>query len=83
MIATATSGNMSRSYGPPSYQARMPAGRPDRIDAKMRSEIPLPMPRFVMSSPIHMRSVQPAVSETTMRTNRPAFRGSAPWRWKR
>jgi hypothetical protein len=35
--------------------------------------MPLPMPRFVISSPIHMRRVVAAVSETTIRTKRPAF----------
>ena len=33
-----------------------------RIEAKIRSEMPLPMPRLVISSPIHIRSVVPAVS---------------------
>ena len=31
------------------------------------SEIPLPIPRWVMSSPIHMSSTVPAVSESTIR----------------
>ena len=34
--------------------------------AKMSSDIPLPIPRCVMSSPIHMMSAVPAISETTM-----------------
>ena len=33
--------------------------------------MPLPTPRFVISSPIHMRSVVPAVSVVTMRTSSP------------
>ena len=40
------------------------------------SEIPLPMPRWVMSSPIHMMSTQPAVSEMTMRKTRGALKFS-------
>ena len=84
MTLSAITGNMTRSYGPPSYQARMPAGRLERMDAKMRSEMPFPIPRFVISSPIHMRSVVAAVSETTMRTKRPAFSWkSGIWRLKR
>ena len=35
--------------------------------AKINSEIPLPIPRCVISSPIHIRIVQPAVSVTTIR----------------
>ena len=83
MMASAISGNMSRSKGSPDHQARMPPGSPERIDAKIRSEMPLPTPRFVISSPIHMSSVVPAVSETTISTKRPGFSSSAPWRLKR
>ena len=35
--------------------------------AKIISEIPLPMPRWVISSPIHISSTVPAVSEITIR----------------
>ncbi len=46
--------------------------------------MPLPTPRFVISSPNHMSNVQPAVSVRTMMTSLPAFTfGSAPWRLKR
>jgi hypothetical protein len=45
----------------------MPFGRPDAIDAKIISEMPLPMPRWVISSPIHISRIVPAVSDTTMR----------------
>ena len=84
MIASASSGNISRSNESPSYQARRPPGSPERIDAKMSSEIPLPIPRFVISSPIHMRSVVAAVSEVTIRMKRlTASDESAPWRSKR
>ena len=37
----------------------MPAGAEVRIEAKISSEMPLPMPRFVISSPIHISSVAP------------------------
>ena len=45
----------------------MPCGRPATIEAKIISEMPLPIPRWVISSPIHMTSMQPAVSETAIR----------------
>ena len=45
--------------------------------------MPFPIPRFVISSPIHMRSSVPAVSVTTISTIRPEFASSAPWRWNR
>ena len=45
----------------------MPLGRPETIDAKIISEMPLPMPRWVISSPIHINSTVPAVSERTIR----------------
>ena len=47
------------------HQAWMPLGRPDAIDAKIISEMPLPMPRWVISSPIHISSTQPAVRQMT------------------
>ena len=37
------------------------------IEAKIISEMPLPMPRWVISSPSHMTSTQPAVRHMTMR----------------
>ena len=45
----------------------MPPGRRATIEAKIISEMPLPMPRWVISSPIHISSIVPAVSETTIR----------------
>ncbi len=41
--------------------------------------MPLPMPRFVICSPIHMSSVEPTVSVTMISTIRPAFASSTPW----
>ncbi len=35
--------------------------------AKISSEIPLPIPRWVISSPIHISRTVPAVSEITIR----------------
>ena len=49
------------------HHAWMPCGRFEAMEAKIISEIPLPMPRWVMSSPIHMSSTQPAVRQTTIR----------------
>ena len=49
----------------------MPAGAEVRIEAKISSEMPLPIPRFVISSPIHISSVVPAVSVMMISTRRP------------
>jgi hypothetical protein len=46
------------------------AGRADTTDAKMMSDMPLPMPRWVIASPIHMSSAVPAVSVSTMSSTR-------------
>ena len=78
MTPIATSGKKSFSIGPPFRYALIPAGADVRIEAKISSEIPLPMPRFVISSPMYIRSVVPAVSVTTISTRRPGFAGSAP-----
>ena len=82
-IASAISGKKIRSIGPPFHQAATPSGRPVRIDAKIRIEIPLPIPRFVICSPIHMRSTLPTVSVTMISTIRPAFASRMPWFLKR
>src|SRR5215218_9750333 len=73
MIASARAGKATRSKASPLYQARMPPGRLERIEAKIRSEMPFPIPRLVISSPIHISSVVAAVRETRMRTKRPAL----------
>ena len=49
------------------HQAWMPAGRRETIEAKISSEMPLPMPRWVISSPIHISSTQPVVRQITIR----------------
>ena len=43
-------------------------GKRDTMLAKMSSDMPLPIPRCVMSSPIHMMNAVPAISVTTMTT---------------
>ena len=73
MIPSATIGKKSFSTGPPLIHALIPAGAEVRIEAKIRSEMPLPTPRFVIISPIHISSVVPAVSVITIRTIRPVF----------
>ena len=77
------SGKKMRSIGPPFHQALTPSGRLVRMDAKMRIEMPLPMPRFVICSPIHISRMVPVVSETTIRVMRPAFASRTFWRWNR
>ena len=49
------------------HQACRPCGRRLTIEAKIISEMPLPMPRWVISSPIHISRIVPAVSEITIR----------------
>ena len=82
-MTSATSGKKSFSSGPPLIQALIPAGAEVRIEAKISSEMPLPIPRLVISSPIHISSVVPAVSVITISTMRPESICSAPWRLKR
>ncbi len=75
MTASATNGNMTLKTGSElDAHACTPLGRPATIDAKIISEMPLPMPRCVISSPIHMISTQPAVSEMTIRKTRDALK---------
>ena len=82
-MPTAISGKKMRSIGPPFHQALTPSGRLVRIEAKMRIEMPLPMPRLVICSPSHISSTVPVVSVTTISVIRPAFACSASWRWNR
>ena len=46
----------------------MPLGRRETMLMKMRIDMPLPMPRAVISSPSHMTAVVPAVRVITMRS---------------
>ena len=41
------------------HHAWMPEGSRETIEAKISSEMPLPMPRWVISSPIHISRMQP------------------------
>ena len=45
----------------------IPFGSPETIEAKIISEMPLPMPRWVISSPSHISKVAPAVRQMTIR----------------
>ena len=55
----------------PSVQIAAPcAGRRETTDAKIRIDIPLPMPRWVISSPIHITVAVPAVQTSTIRPAR-------------
>ena len=45
--------------------------------------MPLPIPRFVICSPIHISSTLPTVSVTIISTMRPAFASRIPWFLKR
>ena len=68
ITARATKGIMTlKTWSEFVHQACRPCGSRLTIDAKIMSEIPLPIPRWVMSSPIHMSSTVPAVSESTIR----------------
>jgi hypothetical protein len=58
------------------FSARIWANWPGMLDttlAKISSDMPLPMPRWVMSSPIHMSSAVPAVRVSTTSRMRPAL----------
>ena len=58
------------------HHCLMPPGRPATIEAKIISEMPLPMPRWVISSPIHMTRIEPAVRHSTTRMTVPALKVS-------
>ena len=72
-----TIGSDSFSNVPPFSQAVMAVGTEVRIDAKISSDMPLPTPRWVMSSPIHISSVVPAVSVSTIRMKTRAVRSGS------
>ena len=63
---------------PFSALSRAPApGNELTTDAKISRDMPLPMPRWLISSPIHMRSASPAVRvSTTMITRNGVNTGS-------
>ena len=43
-------------------------------EAKISSDMPLPMPRWVMTSPIHMSRAKPVVRVSTTRAKRPSVK---------
>jgi hypothetical protein len=59
-----TSRNVSKPLD--CLMAQSEPGKRAAIEVKMRIDIPLPMPRSVMSSPIHMMRPVPAVIVITM-----------------
>ena len=59
VMATIETGLMELSF-------TRPEGRRETMLMKIRIDMPLPMPRAVISSPSHITAVAPAVSATTM-----------------
>ena len=58
---------------PASVLTRAPwLGRAETTDAKMISDIPFPMPFWLINSPIHIKRAVPAVSVNTTRATRGA-----------
>jgi hypothetical protein len=67
MIARARNGMITwNTWSGLCHHAATPLGMPAAIEAKIISEIPLPIPRWVISSPSHISSTVPAVSEITI-----------------
>ncbi len=56
------------------HQDCTPLGIRDTIDAKIISDMPLPIPRWVISSPIHMTSIVPAVRVIAIRKTLPMLK---------
>src|SRR5690242_10907793 len=56
------------------HQDCTPLGRRATIEAKIISEMPLPIPRWVISSPIHITSTEPAVKQSTTRITVPGVK---------
>ena len=62
MVTRATISTMASTNAPLLWKiAANCAGKPARIEAKISSDMPLPMPRSVMSSPNHITSTVPVV----------------------
>jgi hypothetical protein len=73
-IATITASAMkgiitTKTWSSSFHHEEIPPGSPATIEAMIMRLIPLPMPRCVISSPIHMSSVQPAVRLITISIN--------------
>ena len=63
---------------PPSMDWMIAWGSPAMMLAKMMRLMPLPIPRWVMSSPIHMMSMAPATSVPTIMMSKMISGASAP-----
>ena len=57
------------------------AGSREITLVKIRIDIPLPIPRWVTSSPSHMIMAVPAVSVSTIRMTRGAENTRTTWNW--
>jgi hypothetical protein len=79
----ASSGKKSFVVGPPSIHARIASGARSMIDAKISSEMPFPMPRFVICSPNHISSTVPAGQRDDDQDEPPDVVGEDPCRRKR
>jgi hypothetical protein len=67
IVSTPTATTMSMISMPRLWpMPQIAPGKVEAIEVKMSSDMPLPMPRSVMSSPIHMMRPVPAVMVTTM-----------------
>ena len=77
MIASARNGIITtKTWSGLFHHFWIPFGRPEAIEAKIISEMPLPMPRWVISSPSHISRTQPAVSVITITKTRPNVKSS-------
>ena len=69
-ISTTTSSASLNRLIPPACQSSMvlntAAGKPCRIEKKIRSDMPLPIPRSVICSPSHITNTPPAVRSSTV-----------------
>ena len=63
----------------PFEELARPPGTREMMLMKIRIDMPLPMPRAVISSPIHMTTVAPAVRVKRMSANLTGVRLAAPW----
>ncbi len=68
-ITSTTSTVMRAPLSPWETELKMAAGRPAMMLAKMMSDMPLPTPRWVMTSPSHMMIMAPASMVTTTMTS--------------
>jgi hypothetical protein len=77
MIASARKGIMTlKIWSGLFHHLLIPLGIPEAMEAKIISEMPLPIPRWVISSPSHMSRTQPAVRVITITKTRPKVKFS-------